>query len=163
MRAMHIMTWASGLGLLASSAWADSVDPSLPVPGPVSAQQYYDRDGAPGDFVLLTFDAVPGAAYYAIYRQIWVEYEADATGQLVPVEPTAYMIPWGHADAHPEQSIVRVVVAALDDDAVYGVAAVFLVDGVAYRSQIALAPRLQGAATSAAAVAWGQVKGRRRP
>ena len=99
-------------------------------PDEVIAQDYMGAlgGGDQGGFVLLTFDASDDhgtLSGYRIWREISVDYGADADGNLVALgAPAKEMVSWGTADAVPGADVMRVVVATLDGDStVYGVSA----------------------------------------
>ena len=70
-----------------------------------------------GDYILVTWDAVEGAAYFRLWREVRVTTGLDGDGNIVELETPEYVwIPWGLIDAPLGEPVVRVVVATLDGD-----------------------------------------------
>jgi hypothetical protein len=94
--------------------------PTLDAPDTLVVQDYKGADGLgdQGGFVTVTFPVSTDHATltrYRIYRSVVVSVGTDGTGLTALSSPSPVMMPWAVVDAVPGESIVRVVVATLDN------------------------------------------------
>ena len=59
-----------------------TIDETIPAPTMVTAEPF-DGDGDLGSGLLFRWPSVPGVSGYRIWRQIIVDYQLDASGELV--------------------------------------------------------------------------------
>ena len=121
-----------------------------------------EDQGDQGGFILLTWDAVDGADSYRIWREIPVMPTLDDQGNLVELDNPRYVLaPWGRVEQLPGETVVKAVVAVLEEDwdALWAVTTEQRTDGGWVESE----PRyfhvqVEGVGTGVQPRSWGDVK-----
>lgn len=149
----------SGVGFSGESRATDVtelVDETIPAPAAITAEPFAG-DGTLGNGVLFCWAPVPGVSGYRIWRKIVVDYELDASGELVLLDqPEERWIPWARVDVSSDGLEVRTVLMTLDGNPTqWGVSAFVIRDGVEHRSPIR---PVDDPATAIGPSSWGRAK-----
>ncbi len=162
--AMKNLIYLFSLTLLSVQAYGQTdtpvEDPSIEAPRIIGARAYQSDDGS-SDSLLFSWNAVPEAVAYQLYRGILVTMRLDEAGGLVPLdEPEMAWMPWVRVDAIPGEDEVRAIVATLDNVVTrWGLAAEFERDGQRIRSSISIYElSLATVPTAVEVSSWGSVK-----
>ena len=104
-----------GLLLSVSAGLAQPAAPDTVVAVPYTPAE--DEGYGEGDYILVTWDAVEGAVYYRLWREVLVTTGLDEDYNIVELDtPEHVWVPWGRIDARLGEPVVRVVVDTLDGD-----------------------------------------------
>ena len=155
-------------GWLESEPRLDSAGAGQALPAPpervVSAPYTPEGEkGDPGDFLLLSWDAVDGADGYRIWREVLVDRVLDEVGNTIELETPEYvLVPWARVDAVPWEPVVKAIVASGYDDHVTTRWAVTTLQQTE-AGQLESEPRylhvpVEGIGTGVQARSWGDVK-----
>jgi hypothetical protein len=150
---MKTLLLAALLGAALPLAAQNAVDETIPTPGAVTATPSAED----AQFWLMRWTPVEGAKYYRIWREVLVDHDLNAQGELVPLaQPESKWIPWSKVEALSGTSPVQAQIASLDNvNTRWAVSAVVEKEGVELQSPLAIAV---DPATAVEVLGWGAVK-----